>query len=243
MKTIKAIIIDDERPARKELMFLLKPFPEIEIAGESENIEQAVDLINTEKPDVVFLDIQLAGENGFDLLDKVSITFKLIFVTAYDEYAIRAFEVNATDYLLKPVDPLRLEQSINRIFGTPLAPLSKVKTFEYSDSIYVKLSCNTAKFIKLNSVATITSIGNYTRLHVKDGRNYTVLKTLKQWEEELPKKHFIRIHRSSIVNIEYINRMEKYSGIYYRIHLQGIDEPMEVSRSCASKMRKMSKLN
>jgi len=241
MKTIKAIIIDDERPARKELMFLLKPFPEIEIVGESDNVEEAAALILNEKPDVVFLDIQLAGENGFDLLDKVPITFKLIFVTAYDEYAIRAFDVNATDYLLKPVDPLRLEQSINRIFGSPFPPQPKVKTFEYSDSLYVKLSCNTAKFIKINSVVVISSIGNYTRLHTKDGRDYTVLKTLKQWEEGLPDIHFARIHRATLVNIEYISRIEKYSRLYYRIHMIDIPDPFEVSRSCASKLKKIGK--
>ncbi len=241
MKTIKAIIIDDERPARKELMLLLKPFQEIEIAGESDNIEEAAALILSEKPDVVFLDIQLAGENGFDLLEKVPITFKLIFVTAYDEYAIRAFEVNATDYLLKPVDPLRLEQSINRIFRNPLPPPSQVKAFEYSDSLYVKLSCNSAKFIKISSVVAILSIGNYTRLQAKDGRHYTVLKTLKQWEKELPVDHFARIHRSTIVNIEYVARIEKYSRLYYRIHMTDMKDPFEVSRSCAYKLKKIGK--
>jgi len=241
MKAIKAIIVDDERPARKELMFLLKSFPEINVIGESDNIEHAVGLIQNEKPDAVFLDVQLAGESGFDLLEKVPIDFKVIFVTAYDEYAIRAFEVNATDYLLKPVDPVRLEQSVNRIFGQPLPPKSKVSTFEYSDSLYVKLNCNTSKFIKLNSVVAISSLGNYTRLHTTDGRNYTVLKTLKQWEEEVPGNHFTRIHRSTMVNIEYINRIEKYSGNYHRIYMLNIKDPFEVSRTCASKLKSLNK--
>ncbi len=115
MDKLNAIIVDDERPARKELMFLLKDFPEITIVGEADNIADAVLQINENKPDIVFLDIQLAGENGFELLEKVTIDFKVIFVTAFDEYAIKAFEVNATDYLLKPVDPARLKKSLIRI--------------------------------------------------------------------------------------------------------------------------------
>jgi two-component system, LytTR family, response regulator len=241
MKKITAIIIDDERPARKELQFLLENFREMEVIGESDNIDHAVELIQNKKPDVVFLDIQLAGENGFDLLEKVAVTFKLIFVTAYDEYAVRAFEANASDYLLKPVDPARLEKSMKRISGDAVNNKSTVKKFEYRDSLYVKLNNNTAKFIKLNSAVVILSVGNYTKLLANDGKNYLILKTLKQWEEELPDNHFIRIHRTAIVNFEYINRIEKYSGSNLKIYMMNIEKPLNVSRSCASKFRKMQK--
>jgi two-component system, LytTR family, response regulator len=241
MKKITAIIVDDERPARKELQFLLENYPEIEVIGESDNINTAVALIQNEKPDVVFLDIQLAGENGFDLLEKVAVPFKLIFVTAYDEYAVRAFKANATDYLLKPVDPARLEMSIKRISGDAVRTKSTVKRFEYSDSVYVKLNNNSSKFIKLNSVIAVVTVGNYTKLLANDGKNYLILKTLKQWEEELPDNHFIRIHRSAIVNFEYISRIEKYPGSRLKIYMLNIEKPFDVSRSCASKFRKMKK--
>jgi len=242
MKRATAIIVDDERPSRKELIYLLKAFPEIEVIGESDNINGAVELIQQWKPEIVFLDIQLAGENGFELLEKVSGDFKVIFVTAYDAYAIRAFEVNATDYLLKPVDPARLELSGRRIFGDLEEPGSKTNRFKYSDLLYVKQSNNTAKFIKLESVVAIHSVGNYSKLVSKEGNTYLVLKTLKQWEEELPEKYFIRIHRSEIVNLEFIIRIEKYSGSYHRIHMSGIKDPLEVSRSCASKLKNIKKL-
>ena len=117
MRVLNSIIIDDERPARKELSFLLKDIPGVEVVGEADDIEKAIELIKQLKPDLVFLDIQLSGENGFDLLEKVCIDFKIVFVTAFDEYAIKAFDVNASDYLLKPVDPERLEKTIKRIQG------------------------------------------------------------------------------------------------------------------------------
>jgi len=239
MKLATAIIVDDERPARRELAYLLKVFPEIEIIGESDDISGAVDLIQKGKPDIVFLDIQLAGENGFELLERANGNFKVIFITAYDEYAIRAFEVNAADYLLKPVDPARLELSVRRIFGESELPVPKTSGFKYNDLLYVKQSNNTAKFIKLDSVVAIHPVGNYSKLVTKDGNGYLVLKTLKQWEEELPEKHFIRIHRSGIINLEFINKFEKYSGNSYRIHMLSIKEPLEVSRSSASKLKNL----
>jgi len=241
MKKLSAIIIDDERPARKELQILLKAFPEIEVIGESDNLSGAVDLIINRSPDVVFLDIQLAGENGFDLLEQVPLTFKLIFVTAYDEYAIRAFEVNATDYLLKPVDPARLEMAIKRLAGNQEQAEPAACKFEYSDLLFVKLSNRTSKFIRLNTVHAIVSMGNYSKLLTGDGRSYFVLKTLKQWEEELPQMHFLRIHRSTIVNLDFIVRIERFSGTCYRTYISEIPEPFEVSRSCASKLRTLNR--
>jgi len=237
MKRISALIVDDERPARKELLLLLKAFPDVEVIGESDTIHGAVEIIKSKKPGVVFLDIQLAGENGFELLEKVSGDFRVIFVTAYDEYAIRAFEVNATDYLLKPVDPKRLEMSIERISGNPHNLQSPGKSFEYTDLIYVRLSNNSSKFIRLNSVIAIISLGNYSKLVSSDGNTYLVLKTLKQWEEELPRNHFIRIHRSSIVNLEYIQKIERHSGNGHRVQMKDMAGALEVSRSCVSKLK------
>jgi two-component system LytT family response regulator len=239
MKRATAIIVDDERPARREMAYLLKAIPEIEVVGEAENIGGAIELIESVKPAVVFLDIQLAGENGFELLEKVSGDFKVIFVTAYDAYALRAFEVNAADYLLKPVEPARLELSVKRILGESDEPLSGDKRFRYSDLIYVSQTNRTSRFIRLDSVVAIQSVGNYSRLVTKDGNGYLVLKTIKQWEEELPEKHFIRIHRSAIINLQFISRIEKHSGNCHRIHMLNINDPLEVSRSCASKLKNL----
>ncbi|MCK9206405.1 MAG: response regulator transcription factor [Salinivirgaceae bacterium] len=239
MNSLNALIIDDERPARKELLFLLKTFPEITVVGEADNIADASALIVKQKPDIVFLDIQLAGENGFDLLSKIPLTFKVIFVTAFNEYAIRAFEVNATDYLLKPVDPARLELSLKRILENTDNNRSASKKFDYSDSIYLKLNNHTAKFIEISSIIIITSVGNYTKLETIDGNNYIVLKTMKQWEDELPLAYFVRIHRSNIANIKFINKIENYSKTYHRAFMVGIKEPMEISRNCLKNLKRV----
>lgn len=239
MNSINALIIDDERPARKELLFLLKAFPEITVVGEADNIADASSLIIKQKPDIVFLDIQLAGENGFDLLLKTPLTFKVIFVTAFNEYAIRAFEVNATDYLLKPVDPARLELSLKRILENTDNNCSVTKRFDYNDSIYLKLNNHTAKFIEISSIIVITSVGNYTKLETTDGNHYLVLKTMKQWEEELPSAYFVRIHRSNIVNIKFINKIDNYSKTYHRVFMKNIKEPIEISRNCLKNLKRV----
>ncbi len=241
MKEIKAIIVDDERPARKELIFLLKDIPEIIIQADVDNIRDAITIISSEKPDLVFLDIQLAGENGFDLLKKIPVTFKVIFVTAFNEYAIKAFEVNATDYLLKPVDPIRLEIALKRILDDTPQNNETAKRFEYDDSIYVKQNNCTARFIEINTIIAITSVGNYSKIETLDGNTYIILKTLKQWESELPESYFIRIHRSTIVNLKFINKIETYSKTYHQVLMKHIETPFEVSRNCFKNLKKVSK--
>ena len=138
MRKIKSIIVDDERPARRELNFLLKDISELEVLGEADNLADAAELIQKHKPRLVFLDIQLRGENGFDLLEQVCVDFKVIFVTAYDEFAIRAFDVNACDYLLKPVDPERLKIAIERILSKTEEDKPGKKKYSIKDSIYLK---------------------------------------------------------------------------------------------------------
>jgi two-component system LytT family response regulator len=120
MKNIfKAVIVDDERLARKELSLLLSEYPNIEIVGEAASVSKAQDLIAKLNPDLIFLDIQMPGESGFDLINTISTSAQIIFVTAFDEYAIRAFEINALDYLLKPVNPSRLKEAISRLDSKP----------------------------------------------------------------------------------------------------------------------------
>lgn len=241
MNSLNAIIVDDERPARKELIFLLKDIPGIVVQGDVDNIKDAITLITVKKPDLVFLDIQLSGENGFDLLKKIPLNFKVIFVTAYDEYAIKAFEVNATDYLLKPVDPKRLELALKRITKVPVNTNSEIKKFEYCDSIYVKQNNCTARFIEINSIIAITSIANHSKLETQDGNSYVILKTLKQWEAELPEAFFIRIHRSTIINLKFIHKIETHSKTHHQVQMKHIESPFEVSRNCFKNLKKANK--
>jgi two-component system LytT family response regulator len=237
MTNLKAIIVDDERLARLNLKKLLIKYPEIEIAGEASSCKSALDLINMYNPQLVFLDIQLSGETGFDLLELIDHSIKIIFVTAFDEYAIRAFEVNAIDYLLKPVNPERLELSIDRVITRENAQKKETKSYEYSDSIYVRLNNYASKFIKISSISFIEPVGNYSKIFTTEGKHCIVLKTLKQWQEELPDNNFVRIHRSSIVNIEHVDHIEKDSKTQQKAYLKNRPEPIEVSRRYAKKLK------
>jgi two-component system LytT family response regulator len=240
MTNLKAIIVDDERLARVNLKKLLEPHPTIEIVGEAGSCDNAYKLINLYKPQLVFLDIQLSGETGFDLLELIDNSIKIIFVTAYDEYAIRAFEVNAIDYLLKPINPERLKVAVERVMNSEKRQKSEEKSYEYSDSIYVKLNNYASRFIKISSITFIEPVGNYSKIVTTEGRHCLVLKTLKQWQEELPDNNFVRIHRSSIVNIEHVERIEKKSNTCHRAYLKNVPEPLEVSRRYAKNLKSLN---
>jgi two-component system, LytTR family, response regulator len=235
MTSIKAVIVDDERLARVNLKKLLEPYSSIEIVGEADSCESTLALIRLHNPQLIFLDIQLTGESGFDLLETVDSSIKIVFVTAFDEYAIRAFEVNAADYLMKPVNPERLNLTVKRLLANENP--EKVKSYKYTDSIYVQLNNSTSKFIKVSDITSIAPVGNYSKIVTTDGKHYLVLKTLKQWQEELPGDFFIRIHRSSIINIEHIDRVEKYSIKQHKVFLKQATEPLEVSRRFAGNLK------
>src|SRR5262249_4194152 len=147
----KALIVDDERLARKELRSLLAEHTIIEVIGEAENAEQALLLIRSKEPDVVFFDIQMPGESGSNLLEKIEPAFKIICVTAFDAYAIRAFEVNALDYLLKPINPARLAQAIERLSASDNLAEQPVRKLEYDDRLFVE-SGERSHFLKISTI-------------------------------------------------------------------------------------------
>jgi two-component system LytT family response regulator len=240
MTNLKAIIVDDERLARVNLRKLLVPHPLIDIVGEASSSQGAIDMINMFNPQLIFLDIQLSGETGFDLLEMIDSSIKIIFVTAYDEYAIRAFEVNAIDYLLKPVNPERLKVSIERVMNKEKEQKNSAKSYEYSDSIYVRLNNFASRFIKISSITFIEPVGNYSKIVTIEGKHCLVLKTLKQWQEELPDNNFVRIHRSSIVNIEHVDHIEKKSDTGHLAFLKNKQEPIEVSRRYAKRLKSLN---
>jgi len=233
MKKLKAIIIDDERYAREELKILLKDFKDIEIVGEADDVEKTITEIKSKKPDIIFLDIQLGRETGFDLLEKVSGDFKTIFVTAYDDFAIKAFEVNALDYLLKPVNPDRLSLTLDRIRNDII---DSPKNLDYDDSIYVKSNLS-SMFVRINTVTCICAEGDYTSVYTKHGNRHLVLESLKNWETRLPQKHFYKVHRSTIVNQNYIEKIVNLENKTSRIYLNYKENPIEMSRRYAAKLQ------
>ncbi|HMV51687.1 MAG TPA: LytTR family DNA-binding domain-containing protein [Blastocatellia bacterium] len=240
MTSWRAIIVDDERLARRELRSLLAEHPCIEIAGEAESVNQALEVARAIEPDVIFLDIkmpgQMPGASGFDLVEQLDVTCRVIFVTAYDAYALRAFEVNALDYLLKPINPDRLAAALARLTANEPAPAQAARKLDYTDRLFLEIG-ERAQFLKLDRIVCLRAAGDYSELVTTDGKTSLVLKSLKEWEERLPEKHFARIHRSTIVNLEYVERIEGWFNRAYQIYLRQLPEPLPVSRRYAAQLK------
>ncbi|MET0752947.1 MAG: LytTR family DNA-binding domain-containing protein [Pyrinomonadaceae bacterium] len=231
----KTIIVDDERLARKEMRRLLAEFDDIDIVGEAENLSEAIDLIEREKPNIVFLDIQLSNENGFDLLEKTGQNFKVIFVTAFDAYAIRAFEVNALDYLLKPVNPERLAKAIERLNEENDSKI-ELRQLAFDDRIFLELG-ERSIFLKVCDISHINAAGDYSEIFTIDKRKFLIEKSLREWEQRLPEKNFLRIHRRTIVNLEEIEQIDAWFNRTFQVQLKNYQKPLAVSRRYAVKLK------
>ncbi len=234
---LRTVIVDDERLARNELRSMLAVFPSIDIIGEADSASAAIELIGKHNPDLLFLDIQMPGDSGFTLLEKTDFRGKVIFVTAFDEYAIRAFEVNAVDYLLKPVNPDRLKKAVERLEREHAEPGAPPRILEYDDSLLLTFNAG-MKFLRINSIVAVLAAGDYSEVVTADGKKGLVQKPMGEWEQRLPEKYFCRIHRSSIVNIDAVTRIEESYGDSYKVTVKGLAEPLVMSRRYASRLRK-----
>ncbi len=235
---LDALIVDDERLARRELRTLLASHPEVSVVGEADSVASALTLLQGRRPDLLFLDIQLAGETGFDLLERVGAAdFKTVFVTAFDAYAIRAFEVNALDYLLKPVNPARLKRALDKLLlSEPAAPAHALRPLAVDDRLYLELGSRSV-FLKVGRVTHVTAAGDYSEVFTAEGQKYLVEKPLREWEARLPEKFFARIHRNCIVNLEYVERVESWFNRSHQLFLRGHNEPLTVSRRHAARLK------
>jgi len=194
---MKALIVDDERLARAELRRLLEAHPEIEIVGEARNGEEAVTLIDSLNPELLFLDIQMPGMSGFDLLGRLEHCPQLIFTTAFDRHALEAFDANAVDYLLKPIAPARLATALGKLRSIPTRPLERVFVRDGERCWLVKVS----------DILLLESEGNYTRLHF--GRDRPLIpRSLSALEERLDPSQFFRASRQHIVNLQAVQRVD-----------------------------------
>ena len=227
MKSLRVLIIDDEPPARKKLITLLRGEPDVEIAGQASNGIEAVAAIEEHQPDVIFLDIQMPGMNGFEVLDAVEPdNFPLVvFVTAYDQHAVKAFEVHAADYLLKPFDRSRLQACLARLRGerrsvnAQLEPvLSELRSRDYLSRVIVK-SRGRIVFLKMDEVDWIETSANYVELHTGK-QSFLLRQTLSALESRLDPKHFARVHRTTIVNIDRIQELQPWSHSDFNVLLK-----------------------
>ncbi len=235
---LTALIVDDERLARRDLRQLLEDghADEIRIVGEAATLQEAGSLVQLLDPDVVFLDVHLGSESGFDLLSQLDPSVAVVFVTAFDRYAIRAFEVNAIDYLLKPVAPDRLAATLARLRKPFAADAPTETALAYDDRMFIRLD-ERMVFLPLRDIVAIRAAGDNTILHLAGGRLARARKALAHWVRRLPEREFVRIHRSVVVNLEYVERLEEWSHSTYRVYLREVDEPLPMSRRSAARLR------
>jgi two-component system, LytTR family, response regulator len=233
----RTLIVDDEKFARSDLKQLLLEFPSIEVVGEAKNLKTAIEAIEHLKPELIFLDIQFPGENGFELFDKIDISAKVIFVTAYDEYAIRAFDVNACDYLLKPVNPSRLALALNRLHENQVKTIPKNIELTNDDTIYLQMNYK-YYFIRVDSIIKITAADHYSEIITINGMRGLTKKHLCEWKDSLPPKYFIQIHRSTIVNMAYVEKIERGINYSYNLTMKNISDTIIISRRYASQIKK-----
>jgi two-component system, LytTR family, response regulator len=242
---MRAIIIDDERLARAELKKLLQEFPEVEVVDEAANAEEGINKIESQRPDLIFLDIQMPGKTGFDMLSDLEKTPQVIFTTAYDEFALKAFEVNALDYLLKPVEPKRLADAIQKLHFNeskeirPLAENANNSILSENDQVFVK-DGERCWFVKLNEIRLFESVGNYAKVFFGSNKPL-ILKSLNALEERLDEKFFFRANRKHIVNLRMIEKIEPYFNGGLLLELKG-GEKIEVSRRQTVKFKEMMSL-
>ena len=240
----KALIIDDERLARNELKKLLLDFPEIEVVGEAANAAEGIEKIENLSPDLIFLDIQMPGKTGFDMLTELERAPHVIFTTAYDEYALKAFEVNALDYLMKPIEPKRLADALQKLQladEKEMAALSAMHRgmLSENDQVFVK-DGERCWFVKLSEVRLFESVGNYAKVFFGTNKPL-ILKSLNALEERLDEKIFFRANRKHIVNLRMIEKVEPYFNGGLLLEIKG-GEKVEVSRRQAVKFKEMMSL-
>ncbi len=237
---MKTLIIDDERLARKELMSLLEPHKKIEIIGEAIDADDAFEKINQLQPDLIFLDIQMPGKSGFELLEMLETVPKVVFTTAYDEFALKAFEVNALDYLLKPIQAERLDEAISKLAEVEIAETntSTKKSLTKDDQVFVK-DGDKCWFVKLEDVRLFESDGNYIKVYF-EGNKPMIHKSLNALDERLDDRTFFRASRKHIINLGWVEKIDTWFNGGLLVQLKGGGK-IEVSRRQAARFKeKMS---
>ena len=243
---MRAIIIDDERLARSELRKLLQDFPEVEVVDEASNAEAGIQKIESQNPDLIFLDIQMPGKTGFEMLQELDHAPSVVFTTAYDDYALKAFEVNALDYLLKPIEPKRLADAVEKVkkqhnegISSPAPGGILQPLLGEHDQVFVK-DGDRCWFVRLSEVRLFESVGNYAKVFFGNNKPL-ILKSLNALEERLDQKTFFRANRKHIVNLHAIEKVESYFNGGLLLELKG-GEKIEVSRRQTVKFKEMMSL-
>lgn len=236
----RALLIEDESTARADLRRKLAKHPEVEIVGEAATVREARRLLEGADYDLVFLDVQLIGGDAFALIGDVKPGARVIFATAFDGFAVRAFEINALDYLLKPVTPLRLAQALQRfhiaVDDAPAVVEAGSGKLRLDDTVYLR-SGGVARFVSVGVISVISAQDNYSEVRFIDGGKVFLRKSLKAWEACLPESHFMRVHRTLIVNLARVSGYTRDADEHTFLTVEGLREEVPASRERWTELR------
>jgi two-component system LytT family response regulator len=230
------LIVDDERLARLALRRLLEERPDIEVVGEARSIQTAAEQLAELSPEIVFLDVEMPGGSGFDLFGLCDVRARVVFVTAYDDYAVRAFEVNALDYLVKPVQAEHIDRVLQRVDRPEVKPSPPTSALVGNDVVCL-MEASAMKFARVSDITHIAAADDYTEVYLATGRMALVAVPLREWEERLPSDRFVRTHRSLLVNLHYVEEVTHADGRWL-IRLRDVPSPLPMSRRFAQSLRK-----
>ena len=232
------VIIDDEALARKGLRRLLERHPSLKVVGEADGVESGLAMIRRENPDVVFLDIEMPGATGFDLLNKLEAVPKVVIVTAHAEHAMHAFDIQAVDYLLKPVTPARFAQAVRRveIYKAASGPMPVGPSYSTEDRICLRTTQKTI-VTPISSIPALQADGDFTRIYFRDSPQLMICHPLGDYEATLPSPPFLRLDRSHIVNLDMILRLDRSSRDEARLIMEGIPEGIPIGRTAQQRLK------
>jgi two-component system, LytTR family, response regulator len=240
--TLRALVVDDERLARVVLRSLLADHPDIEVVAEAGSVDSAVDALAEHDPDLVFLEVQMPGDEGTRLFERTDVRAWVIFVTAFDHYAVQAFQLNALDYLLKPVEPDRLAVALERARDQP-RPVTALEQTPQGPLDLDELLClphrGGMRFFRVRDITHFSAEVDYCKVHLEDGSSLLSNTALKDWDDRLPTP-FQRVHRSFVVNLDRARRVVRDGSAYVVVLDRG--EPVPMSRRHGARLLKQGRL-
>ena len=233
---MRILLVDDEAAANRRVRALLAEFPGIEVIGAVGSVAEAREFLQGQLPDIVFLDMEMQGERGLDLLPFLEPSVKVVFCTGHEEYAVQAFVVGAVDYLLKPVARQRLELALQRL-GAAQDAIHPTK--EPEKVMLPSVKERSVEWVETGTIAWIEALQNYTQVRLQGGRGVLFKKTMSAWLEELPEERFKRLDRSLIVQLGLLRSVQWQSRDRSLLHFDGVDEPLAIGRVAATRLKEL----
>ncbi|HEY8965598.1 MAG TPA: LytTR family DNA-binding domain-containing protein [Candidatus Methylacidiphilales bacterium] len=236
-KLFRALVVDDERVPALLTQSLLKEHDEIELVGAAASLDEAARLASELRPNLIFLDIHLKGESGFDLLARLPYAPQVIFVTAHAHYAVRAFEVDAVDYLIKPLNAERLKLALSRLSRRSAEPAPVQTEPAGNEDVIVQRESGRLHVIPVPKIAAIASEGNFTRVYLRGGEVLFLCRMIGEWEKMLPGETFLRADRTFLFNLSHVREIVSLSRNLSAVQVDGVEEKFELGRTGSTRLR------